>query len=198
MWPAHMITASAPSPAEQARSSRSVPARARMCGEESARGDRIAPRPRARARAGLAAAGGAILPAGLMARLSPFDLLARELPAPPSRRGEHCLAVERCAPAWLAHLEEECLEAARGEYHHALAGLGSDVGAAVHNARGDVQGVSRAERYAPSVDLHLKAPGQHVNGLRLIRVPVRRQAPPGRRLVDEKAEPPTRVGRAEL
>src|SRR2546425_865527 len=200
MWAAHMITAIAPSPAQQARSSRRVLARAGSGVGVRAREVRIAARPRARWRAGhpTTPEGGAIVPAGLMARLSPLGLWARELPAPPSRRGKHLAVGERSARAWLAHLEEEGLETGGGEYHDALAGLGTNVGAAVRNAGRDVRRVPRAERDASPLDLHLKASGQHLNSLRLVRVPVRWQAPPSRRLVDQEAELPIAVGRREL
>src|SRR3989442_1190430 len=191
------VSASAPRPGRQERSSRRVLARAGWGVGVRAREVRIAPRPRARWRAGhpTTPEGGAIVPAGLMARLSPLGLWAREFPAPPSRRGKHLAVGERSARAWLAHLEEEGLETGGGEYHDALAGLGTNVGAAVRNAGRDVRRVPRAERDASPLDLHLKASGQHLNSLRLVRVPVRWQAPPSRRLVDQEAELPIAVGR---
>src|SRR2546428_10420714 len=96
MWAAHMITAIAPSPAQQARSSRRVLARAGSAAGVRAREVRVAARPRARWPAGhpTTPEGGAIVPAGLIARLAPPGLWGREVPAPPARPRHH-LAVGR-------------------------------------------------------------------------------------------------------
>jgi hypothetical protein len=88
----------------------------------------------------------------------------------------------------LSGLEEEALHTRRAEEHDATADPIPNVATGVNSALGDMDCLASEQPGACPLQLHLELAFDDVNRLGLIGVPVRRQSPTRRRVVDEQAE----------
>jgi hypothetical protein len=86
---------------------------------------------------------------------------------------------------WLPHFEKEVLHASRTEEHNSLTHARPDIPARVNNIGGDMDRLSSFHLAVLAINDHLEHAGHYVDGFRYAMVPMARQAPTRRRVVNK-------------